>query len=50
MKKYENFVKSLDILRSADFDRAEGDEIYRTGIIGQYSLTLSLHGKPCRLC
>ena len=45
MKKYENFVKSLDILRSADFDRAEGDEIYRTGIIGQYSLTFELAWK-----
>lgn len=40
MKKLENFANSLAVLKSADFKMAENDEIYRTGIVGQFNLTL----------
>ena len=39
MKKFENFKKSLDVLLSADKATAQSNEIYRTGVIGQYNLT-----------
>ncbi len=45
MKKYDNFVKCLDVLRSADFDLANENQIYRTGIIGQFNLTFELAWK-----
>lgn len=48
MKKLENFTNSLSILAEADFKLAEENDIYRTGIIGQFNLTLNLHGKHCR--
>lgn len=45
MKKLENFSHSLDILKSADFEKSYEDEIYRTGIIGQFNLTFELAWK-----
>lgn len=45
MKKVENFSKCLRVLKEADFAQAEKDEIYRTGIIGQFNLTFELSWK-----
>ncbi len=45
MKKYDNFVKCLNVLRNADFDLANENQIYRTGIIGQFNLTFELAWK-----
>ena len=45
MKKLENFTNSLSILAEADFKLAESNDIYRTGIIGQFNLTFELAWK-----
>lgn len=45
MKKLENFSNCLKVLKNADFSEAENNEIYRTGIIGQYDLTFELSWK-----
>ncbi len=45
MKKLENFANSLKILKSADFNQAANDEIYRMGVIGQFNLTFELARK-----
>lgn len=45
MKKLENFSNCLDVLKNADFSLAENDEIYRTGIAGQFNLTFELAWK-----
>lgn len=45
MKKYDNFLACLAILKKADFDHADEDEIYQTGIIGQFNLTFELAWK-----
>ena len=45
MKKLENFTNCLEILKQADFARADRDDIYRTGIIGQFNLTFELAWK-----
>lgn len=45
MKKLENFTNSLSILAEADFKLAETNDIYRTGIIGQFNLTFELAWK-----
>lgn len=45
MKKIDNFAKCLRVLKEADFSQAEKDEIYRTGIIGQFNLTYELSWK-----
>ena len=45
MKKLENYKNSLEVLKSADFEKAYSDEIYRTGIIGQFNLTFELAWK-----
>ncbi len=45
MRKLDNFLKCLEILRKADFVLAENDDIYRTGVIGQYNLTFELSWK-----
>ena len=42
MKKIDNFTRCLEILKNADFNMAEDDEIYRTGVIGQFNLTFEL--------
>ncbi len=45
MKKLDNFSNCLAVLRKADFEFADENEIYRTGIIGQFSLTFELAWK-----
>ena len=45
MKKLDNFTNCLAILSGADFQLAETNDIYRTGIIGQFNLTFELAWK-----
>ena len=45
MKKLDNFSNCLAILADADFKMAETNDIYRTGIIGQFNLTFELAWK-----
>ena len=45
MKKLDNFSNSFSVLKKADFKLAQEDEIYRTGIIGQFNLTFELAWK-----
>ena len=45
MKKLDNFSSCLDILRHADFTLADNDDIYRTGVVGQFNLTFELAWK-----
>ena len=45
MKKHDNFSNCLSVLRSADFELANENDIYRTGIIGQFNLTFELAWK-----
>jgi nucleotidyltransferase substrate binding protein (TIGR01987 family) len=48
MKKLDNFSNCLAVLKSADFDFADENEIYRTGIIGQFNLTFELAWKALK--
>ena len=45
MKKLENFSNCLNVLKNADFDLADNNDIYRTGVIGQFNLTIELAWK-----
>ena len=45
MKKLDNFSNYLTILRNADFKLADNNDIYRTGVIGQFNLTFELAWK-----
>ena len=45
MKKLENFSNCLEVLKSADFEIADNNDIYRTGVIGQFNLTFELAWK-----
>lgn len=45
MKKYDNYIRSLSALQRANFDQADCDNIYRTGIVGQFNLTFELAWK-----
>lgn len=45
MKKLDNFSNCLDILRQADFTLADSDDIYRTGVVGQFNLAFELAWK-----
>lgn len=45
MKKLDNYLRCLDVLKNADFSKAQDDEIYRTGIVGQFNLTFELAWK-----
>ena len=44
-QEIENFSNRLAILADADFKLAETNDIYRTGIIGQFNLTFELAWK-----
>ncbi len=45
IKKPDNFTNCLAILSGADFKLAETNDIYRTGIIGQFNITFELAWK-----
>ena len=45
MKKIDNFDNCLNILKGANFDFARTDNIYRTGVIGQFNLSFELAWK-----
>ena len=45
MKKLDNFTNCLRVLSGADFSMAAENEIYRTGVIGQFHLTFELAWK-----
>ena len=45
MKKMDNFLNCLDVLKQADFSLAAENEIYWTGIVGQFNLTFELAWK-----
>ena len=45
MKKLDNFANCLHVLTKANFAKADEDEIYRTGIVGQFNLTFELAWK-----
>lgn len=45
MKKLDNFSNCLRVLKNADFELADSNEIYRTGVIGQFNLTFELAWK-----
>ena len=45
MKKLDNFTNCLLVLANAEFKLAETNDIYRTGIIGQFNLTFELAWK-----
>ena len=45
MKKLDNFSNCLTVLRDADFKLADNNDIYRTGVIGQFNLTFELAWK-----
>ena len=45
MKKLDNFSNCLNVLKGADFELASDNDIYRMGVIGQFSLTFELAWK-----
>lgn len=45
MKKLDNFSGCLAVLKTADFQMAGENIIYRTGVIGQFNLTFELAWK-----
>ena len=45
MKKLDNFANCLNVLKDADYDQANANEIYRMGVIGQFHLTFELAWK-----
>ena len=45
MKKLDNFSNYLRVLKNADFELADSNEIYRTGVIGQFNLMFELAWK-----
>lgn len=48
IKKFDSFVKSLEILKNSSRDEAKQNEIYRMGVIGQFNLTFELSWKVLR--
>lgn len=45
MEKFTVFTRRLSVLQQAEFNRANYDDIYRTGIIVQFNLTFELAWK-----
>ncbi len=48
MKKLENFINCLNILKEADFELAENNDIYRTGIVWQFNYTFEFSWKTLK--
>ena len=48
MKKFDTYSKCLDVLLKADRKKAEGDALYRMGVIGQFNLTFELACKAVK--
>ncbi|MBR2304498.1 MAG: HI0074 family nucleotidyltransferase substrate-binding subunit [Ruminococcus sp.] len=44
-EKLDNFSNCLKILKTADFEMANNNEIYRTGVVGQFNITFELAWK-----
>lgn len=44
-EKLENFSNCLEVLKNADFEMADNNDIYRIGVIGQFNLTFELAWK-----
>jgi len=42
MQKFDNFLNSFRVLKNSKRELALSDEIYRMGVIGQFSLTFEL--------
>lgn len=45
MQKFENFKNCFDVLKKSEKAKALADEIYRTGVIGQFGLAFELAWK-----
>lgn len=45
MKRLDNFINCLNVLKEANFELANENDIYRTGVIGQFNLTFELAWK-----
>lgn len=45
MKKYDNFISCLNVLKRADYAKVADDEIYRAGYIAQFNLSFELAWK-----
>ena len=45
MSRLDNFSNCLNVLKNADFELANNNEIYRTGVISQFNLTFELAWK-----
>lgn len=45
MQKFENFKNCFDVLKKSEKVKALADEIYRTGVIGQFGLAFELARK-----
>lgn len=48
MREVDWFFSSLTVLQSADFEMAEDDDIYRMGVMAQFSVTFELAWKALR--
>ena len=49
MKKFENYSNCLNVLKNADFEKINEEDIYRTGIIGQFNMTFELAWKALQV-
>lgn len=45
MQKFDNFKNCFEILKKSEREKALADEIYRTGVIGQFGLAFELAWK-----
>ena len=45
MKKLDNFSNCLKIMKTVDYELASNNDIYRTGVIGQFNITFELAWK-----
>lgn len=45
MEKLDHYINCLHVLKTADFTFADENDIYRTGVIGQFHLTFELAWK-----